>query len=220
MVHLLTGEDIAAKDQKIAEWKDKIFSSKAASLFDYERLDGADIDAQQLKEALWAMPAVGLKRLVVLSRVHKLDTPSKKILLEFIAQNRTDVDLVVDAGGVDTNSSFLKQLMVGAQIYQTPAPPRQNVFAVTHALSNHDHVQACRILSSLFSGGEHPLQIMGGLVWFWGKLRFKLSKENFHQGLRMLQESDLNIKRSHLNAQHALELLVVKLSTIIAEDKR
>lgn len=220
MVHLLIGEDIAAKDRKIVEWKHKIFPSKATSLFDYERLDGADIDAQQLKEALWAMPVVGPKRLVVLSRVHKLDILSKKILLEFIAQDRTDVDLIVDAGGVDVNSSFLKQLMAGAQIYQTPAPPRHNVFAVTHALSNHDHVQACRILNSLFSEGEHPLQIMGGLVWFWGKLRLKLAKENFHQGLRMLQEADLNIKRSHLNPEHALELLVVKLSTIITEDKR
>ena len=51
---------------------------------------------------------------------------------------------------------------------------------------------------------------MGGLVWSWGKARSFARRENFQKGLVALQEADLNIKRSRLAPQQALEVLVVK----------
>ena len=60
------------------------------------------------------------------------------------------------------------------------------------------------------------LQLMGGLVWFWGKLKQRISAEKFKKGLLHLQEADLNIKRSRIKAEYALEVLVVKLCLLIA----
>ena len=77
-------------------------------------------------------------------------------------------------------------------------------------------VEALKILGNLLVEENHPLQIMGGLIWFWGKSRTRLSADQFKKGLMCLQEADLNIKRSRLKPEHTLEVLVVKLSSLIA----
>ena len=43
----------------------------------------------------------------------------------------------------------------------------------------------------------------------------KVSGDNFKQGLFILQEADLNIKRSRLDPEHAIETAVVKLTELI-----
>ncbi|MBZ0166329.1 MAG: hypothetical protein K8I00_05930, partial [Candidatus Omnitrophica bacterium] len=68
-----------------------------------------------------------------------------------------------------------------------------------------------KLLAVLLRDGTHPLQIMGGLVWIWGRLKNRISADNFQQGLRELQAADLNIKRSRLHPEHAVEILVTKL---------
>lgn len=214
MTYLLLGEDSPAKDQKINELKEEIFpsSSHDALAFDYERLDGADVDARALRKALLAMPAVGPKRLIVLRAAHKLDARGKEILLQFIAQKRDDTVLVLEAGDTEVANAFMKNVAAQARVIHVQTPKRQNVFDVTNALSARDPVRACAILNQLFAQGNPPVQIMGGLIWFWGKSRPRLSEGNFRQGLLMLQEADLNIKRSRLKPEHGLELLVVKLA--------
>ena len=83
---------------------------------------------------------------------------------------------------------------------------------MTNALSAHDPVEACAILNNLFAQGIIRCRSWGGLIWFWGKSRPRLSAENFRKGLEALQEADLNIKRSRLKPEHGVELLVVKLA--------
>ncbi len=61
----------------------------------------------------------------------------------------------------------------------------------------------------------HPLQIMGALVWYWGKEGKACGKERFERGLKALEEADLNIKRSRLEPQYAVEKLVVELGLLL-----
>lgn len=214
MTYLLLGEDSIAKDQKIAELKAEIFPFADALAFDYESLDGNQIDAKTLQKSLLALPLLNPKRLIVLRGIHKLDAHSKEILLQFVAQKRQDVVVVLEAGDIEPTNAFIKSLAAHAKVIQTQTVKRQNVFDVTNALSARDPVKACAVLNDLFAQGDHPLQIMGGLIWFWGKSRPRLSDENFRQGLAMLQEADLNIKRSRLKPEHSLELLIVKLAGV------
>jgi DNA polymerase III delta subunit len=56
---------------------------------------------------------------------------------------------------------------------------------------------------------------MGALVWYWGKEGKTLGQERFERGLKALEEADLNIKRSRLNPQYAVEKLVVELGLLL-----
>ena len=217
MTYLLLGEDFLAKDQKIIELKEEILPSTDALAFDYESLDGAEVDARALRKALLALPVIGRRRLVVIRCVHKLDAQAKEILLQCAAQKRDDVVVVLEAGDTEAANAFMKSLAAHAKVVTVQTRKRRNVFDVTNALSARDPVEACAILNNLFAQGDHPLQIMGGLIWFWGKSRPRLSDENFRKGLEALQEADLNIKRSRLKPEYGMELLVVKLAGLFGK---
>ena len=75
--------------------------------------------------------------------------------------------------------------------------------------------EALQILANLYAQDVHPLQIMGGLVWFWGKQRQKISTERFKKGLAALHKADLNVKRSRLKPEYAVEKVVVELSGLL-----
>jgi DNA polymerase III delta subunit len=51
-------------------------------------------------------------------------------------------------------------------------------------------------------------------VWYWGKEGRMLAKTKFERGLQALEEADLNIKRSRLNPEYAVEKLVVELMSL------
>ena len=86
MIYLVSGADGAVKDQRIAELKAKTTLSPEALLFDYDNLDASDIDVQTLRKTLLALPVAGVRRLIVLRNVHKLDASGKEALLQFFAQ--------------------------------------------------------------------------------------------------------------------------------------
>ena len=73
-----------------------------------------------------------------------------------------------------------------------------------------------KILNDVLDHGDHPLQILGALVWFWGKNKPRVNPERFQRGLNELQEADWNIKRSRLRPEHTLEILIVKLCSLVA----
>lgn len=211
MIYLLLGEDSPAKDQKIADLKRKFLSSAEALEFDYEVLDGDKLEPSTLKKALLALPAVAKKRLIVIRTAHKLNAQNKKLVLE-LAQSKTDhAVLILDFPQFDHKDHFTAALNPMAQTIPFQQAGKYNVFDMTRAISARHPVEAIQILSVLLSEGNHPLQIMGGLVWFWGKSKDRLSVEGFKKGLLALQEADGNIKRSRLKPEYALEVAVTKL---------
>ncbi len=217
MTYLLLGEDSLAKDQKITELKEQILPSSDAFAFDYESLDGAEVDARMLRKTFQTLPVISHRRMIVLRSVHKLDAQTKEILLQCVAQKRDDLVLVLEAGDTPASNAFIKNLAAHSKVINVAVRKRQNVFDVTNALSGRDPVGACAVLNDLFAQGDHPLQVMGGLIWFWGKSRPRLSDETFRKGLEALQEADLNIKRSRLKPEYGMELLVVKLAGLYAQ---
>ena len=56
---------------------------------------------------------------------------------------------------------------------------------------------------------------MGALVWFWGKSQDRMPGERFRKGLLVLQEADVNIKRSRLKPEYAVEVAVIKLMRLL-----
>lgn len=214
MIYFFIGEDRLGKDQKIDEIKKDIFNSSDALKFDYEILHATKLDPAELKKSLYALPAIALKRLILIRTAEKLSAQNKELILAFAALKEKRVVVILDSDAADAADSFARQITPYAKITSFSKGSKLNVFDMTKAMSMRQSTQALKILSNLFEEGNHPLQIMGGLVWFWGKSRPQLSRDKFQEGLLALEEADLNIKRSRLNPEHALEVLVVKLSAI------
>jgi len=93
--------------------------------------------------------------------------------------------------------------------------PRSNVFDMTKLMSAGRAKDALNMLNGFYTDGTHPLAIMGGLVWYWGKEGRALPKEKFERGLKSLEEADLNIKRSRLEPEYAVEKVVVELTGLL-----
>lgn len=216
MIYVLLGEDSLAKDRKIAELKAKTLRSAGAVEFDSIVLHAVKLDAQEFKKVLFELPAVAPQRFIVLRTVQKLSAQNKKIFLEFMEQQHDHAVVVLDSDEAAAKDEFISRVSARARVLNFQTRPRQNVFDMTKSISACDPTQALTILNDLLSDGNPPLQIMGGLVWFWGKTKQRLSKDIFKEGLLELQEADLNIKRSRLKAEHALEIVVVKLCSLIA----
>ncbi len=213
MTYLFIGEDSLKKDAKIAEIKKTVLPSYDALNFDYEVLYGAKLDLLTLQKSLKALPALSKQRLVVIKEGHRLSSQLKEFLASFIQTQPNHVTLILDFDELELTASFVQSIRACVKMVQFPVEVKSNVFDMTRAIAMHKDTEALSILSSLLFYGEHPLKIMGALVWFWGKSRDQLSSQRFKKGLQALQEADLNIKRSRLKPEYALELLVVKLST-------
>ncbi len=215
-IYLLLGEDSLAKDRKIAELRTKTLRSTEAVKFDYVVLHAAKLDVSEFKKNLFELPAVAAQRFIVLRTLQKLSAQNKKIFLEFMDQDPGHAVVVLDSDETAGKDDFFNQVSARAKVVHFQTRLRQNVFDMTKAMSACNSTQALKILDELLLDENHPLQIMGGLVWFWGKTKQRLSRDTFKKGLLELQEADLNIKRSRLNAEHALEIVVVKLCSLLA----
>ena len=216
MIYLLAGEDLQAKDQKISEIKRKLFSSADNASFDFELLHAPQLDSDSLKKALMALPAISPKRLVVIRSLQKLNAHNKEIVLQFIQSKQETTDLILDTEENNVTEGFLGKIAVYAKVTAFGSQVQENVFDMTRVMSSKNSTQALMILSGLLNHGNHPLQILGGLVWFWGKQKSRLAADRFQKGLRAIQEADLNIKRSRLKPEYAVEVLVVKLCSLLA----
>jgi DNA polymerase III delta subunit len=216
MLYILLGEDRLGKDQRIAEFKTKICSKPDALLFDYEVLYGSNLDPADFKKSLLTLPSIAATRLMILKAVHKLSTHNKDLILEFIEGKNDHVCLVLDVDDAETKNAFLTKLMTRAKVEEFASRKKSNVFDMTRAMSSRNPSEALRILNQLYTEGNHPLQIMGGLVWFWGRSKVSLPAGRFKKGLLLLQEADMNIKRTRLDPEYALEVLVTKLCSLIS----
>ena len=214
MTYLFIGPDLPKKDAKIADIKTKFFSDPAAIAFDYEVLYAHKLDGDTLKKSLLSLPHMAPKRLVVIHQGERLKDHNLEIVLEFLSDQPKTTVLVLDYDELDIKSATFTKLKPLTDVTFFGGAKAQNVFDMTRAIGSRNPVDALKILHELLDNNTHPLQIMGGLVWYWGKERERLSAQRFHKGLMVLEEGDLNIKRSRLKPETAIEKVVVELATI------
>jgi len=215
MHYLFLGDDEQTKDRKIAALRQKLLPSGDPRKFDCDVLDAARLSAGDLKKSLLELPALADHRLVIIKSAEKLKAPQRDILLEFYAAPQTTTVTILEAGGVPRDR-FFTTLKSYATVEVCAAAQGENVFAMTRLMGSRSPADALRMLHEFFEQGQHPLQIMGGLIWFWGnKARPRVSRAVFEKGLLCLKEADLNIKRSRLPAPMAMEVLVAKLCLLL-----
>ncbi len=212
---LLLGEDSHQKTQVIQSLKSEILPKEAGE-FDYDVLYGHKLSAGELKKTLMALPAVASKRIIVLHQADKLEADQKEILSEFLSSDQTAVILVLESNQWTEADRFVKKILKYVKVSGAVAGKGDDIFSVTRFISSGQPAAALKVLRSLLENGEHPLKMMGGLVWFWGnRAKGRVSAEKFKKGLLHLQEADLCLKRSRLASDHAIEVLVTQLSLLM-----
>jgi DNA polymerase III delta subunit len=215
MVYLLLGDDLAAKDSKIAEIKNKFFKdSQEALAFDYDNLDATQLRPDSLKQALLSLPVFAAHRLIVLRQIHKLKSADIQVLMEFCKKPYKHCEVVLESGE-SVLKGDLKDLGLYAKTIDASRPQGPNVFDMTRLITTQKSGEALKMLDGFYRDDVHPLSIMGALVWYWGKEGKSCGKQRFERGLKALEEADVNIKRSRLEPKYAVEKLVVELALLL-----
>jgi len=216
MVYLFLGDDLSAKDAKITEIKDKFFKdSEAALAFDFDNLDASELKDNALQKAFLTLPVIAPHRLIILRQIHKLKSADIQTLLNYCQKPAKHCDVILESSE-STLKGNLKDLPLYAKGQVMGKPEGPNVFDMTKLITAHRSADALKMLDGFYGKNVHPLQIMPALVWYWGKEGKRLGKERFERGLKALEEADLNIKRSRLEPQYAVEKLVVELSLLLS----
>ncbi len=213
MVQIFLGDDLARKDTQIAAHKASLFKNPQALNFDYDNLDASGLAADTLKKALMTLPAVAPKRLVVLRNAHKLKTNDVAVLENFFRNPLEHVDLILESSE-NALKGQLHKCMDLCQVNLYSVASVGNAFDMTRLMTAGRAKEALKMLNDLYGEDTHPLQVMGALVWYWGKEGRGFGPAKFERGLKALEEADLNIKRSRLKPEYAVEKLVVELMAL------
>jgi len=215
MIYLFLGDDLSVKDAKIAEIKNKFFkNSEEALAFDFDNLDAKELGDNTLKQAFLTLPVIAPHRLIIVRQIHKLKSADIQVLINYCQKPATHCDVILESTE-NILKGDLKDLPLLAKGTVMAKPEGPNVFDMTRLITANRSADALKMLDGFYSSNVHPLQIMGALVWYWGKEGKACGKERFERGLLALQEADLNIKRSRLEAQYAVEKVVVELGLLL-----
>ncbi len=211
MITLFLGDDAPAKDARIQDIRTRLFPAAGARHFDYEVLHGHKLSPGDLKKALLNLPGLGTKRLVVIRECHRLSPQNRDLLAAYAKDRLSHCVLVLDSDVWEKKDAFVRDMSARAEVVHFGRKRNASVFDLTDAIAARRGTKALKLLAQLLEQGDHPLKILGGIGWFWGTMKGKVSVEDFESGLRSLREADVNIKRSRVQPAHALEIAVVRL---------
>jgi len=215
MIYLFFGQDNLAVSEKVDEIKKNSGLSQEAASFDYDVFYGHKLEASQLKKALLSLPAMAQERIVLIHSAHKLSPHNKNIIIDFSKTQQDKTILILACDATVAKNAFFTKLKNFSKVVNFSKEYKYNVFDMTKAITARNATEALKILHILFGEDNHPLQVMGGLVWYWGHSRRMLTAQQFKDGLYELGQADLNIKRSRVNSQQAVEIIVVRLVEIL-----
>ena len=209
MIYLLLGEDTQIKDSKITQIKSSILVKPESVHFDFESLDAQHLSGANLKKSLLALPMISNKRLLLIRQAHQLKNDAIKILDAFLQEPGEHCDVILETTAA-LKADF-SNIVARAQVFNLGVAQESNIFDMTKLMTAKKTTDALKMLNEFFDQGMYPLQMMGALVWYWGKQGRALGAQKFQRGLKALEEADLNIKRSRLMPEYAMEKLVVEL---------
>jgi DNA polymerase III delta subunit len=216
MTFLFLGNQTQTKATKIEQIKAQHLKTPEARHFDCETLYADKLDKDDLKKALVSLPAVSAKRLVIVHLIERLKSDHQRIIEEFLGQKPGATVLVLDGERTDLKNEFYARLRSHAKVMICDDADKKSAFDMTKQIERRQSSDALKTLYQLVTEGEPPVKILGALVWFWSRMRQKVSRQHFQQGLQCLQEADVNIKRSRLDPVYALEKCVVSLADLLA----
>ena len=183
MIYLLLGPQTQVKEKTIADLKAQHLPSKEALSFDYEVLHGAGLDAKDLKKSLIALPSIAKKRIILLRQAEKLKIKEKKLILELFDDLQKHLILILESDGGFAPESFIKKFGKSVTVVGSSKKDEASIFDFTRAITQNKKTESLKMLSRLLEEGNHPLQLMGGILWAWKRNRPRITGNKFQEGL-------------------------------------
>src|SRR5208282_4237174 len=147
MVYLFLGDDLVAKDARIAEIKNKFFKNfQEALAFDFDNLDAKELPDEALKKAFLTLPVIAPHRLIVLHQVHKLKSQDIGVLLNFCQKPAEYCDVILESVE-KTLKGDLKDLELYAKAMMFARPEGPNVFDMTKLMTARQSGEALKMLN-------------------------------------------------------------------------
>lgn len=208
MIYLFTGEDFFSKQERISSLKKELFPSGTES-FNYDSFQAKELTLPLLKELLSRLPVSAKQRLLVIKDILKL----KPDIQEYLLGQRAlpgFVVLVLDIASLPREQNiFLKGLLKVSKVVNFKSPPEINAFGLARAIERRNASGALNILADLLAAGERPERILGALRYQF--VRPGAILEEARDKIRLLLETDNNLKTGRIKGSFALEALVVRL---------
>jgi len=215
--YLLIGEDQLLKKRKIETLKENILDKGLREL-NFETVYGNDknLKSTAFDEILRYGPSENhSKRIVLIKKIESLPASHREILIRYLKKPSPSVILILDSDAMTKNDSLLNILSKLTKPLYISNVKQQNVFDLTRAMQQSNVTRALEILNSLLKNREKPLRILGGIYWYWEKIKEEMSLDKFRKGLKVLLDTDLRIKTSAIKEEIALEMLVIRLSYLM-----
>ncbi|MBF0485875.1 MAG: hypothetical protein HQL16_05100 [Candidatus Omnitrophica bacterium] len=218
MHYLFLNLEFEVRDRKLKALKANIFTSADAVKLDCEDLDGHKLSNETLKVALTSVPAMSVRKLVIVRRAEKLTEDNLTLIENFLKDATENPVLVLEAARWDSKTELKKNIrarvnvMAGAE-KEAPA----SAFHMMDALSKGETVEALKTLKDLVTAGDAEEMILGAMIWKWSNhVKGRVTAAKYKKGLLILQEADKNVKRSRFpQREQAIEIALVKLSLLL-----
>lgn len=208
MIYLFTGEDFFSKQEKISSLKKELFPPGTES-FNYDSFQAKELTLPLLKELLSRLPVSAKQRLLVIKDILKLKPDIQEYLLGQTALPGFVV-LVLDIASLPREQNvFLKGLLKVSKVVNFKSPPEINAFGLARVIERGNASGALNILADLLAAGERPERILGALRYQF--VRPGVTLEETRDKIRLLLETDNNLKTGRIKGSFALEALVVRL---------
>ncbi len=219
MIYLFVGQDssskdspLSAKDTQLKQIKEE-FLPKELKEFNFDILYGETLKLKGLQEKLLGLPVNSPKRMIVIRNAQELSADIDGFILEWAKSGERSIILLLDIEDAGGKKDFLKDIHKYAKVFRFKEATGLNTFNLTRSIEERRPDYALKILDQLLKEGERPERILGGLRYALEKSR--LSPLEIKRRLRLLIDSDIEIKTGRAKPVLALEKLIVRLCALV-----
>lgn len=218
LVYLFVGEDLVSMQRKIESLRRQLLKEILVE-FNFEQIWANQISPKQLRESLSRLPLDVPRRILVIKELEKFSSINKRIFFSYLKEPSPSLLVILQANVNDLNKdSFLLKVGGIARTFYFRRQKDLNAFDLSRQIWQKNSSLALKVLSQLLMRKEKPSRILGALVWDWerreGESYFSEDKKEFIWQLFL--DTDMDIKRTRVKPEFALELLVIRLASLPA----
>ena len=218
MIYLFVGQDsphkdspLSAKDIQLKQIKEE-FLPKKVEQFNLDTLYAGALKLRELQEKLLLLPVSSSKRIVIVRNAQELSRDIEDFISQWANKSAKEIILLLDIEEQSGKEAFINGLSKHAKIFRFKETLALNTFNLTRQIEQRRPDYALKVLDQLLKDGERPERVLGGLRYALEKSR--LNPLEIKRRIRLLVESDIEIKTGKAKPVFILEKLIVRLCSL------
>jgi DNA polymerase III delta subunit len=216
MVYLFIGQDSLSKDIQLKKIKDEILPRQVED-FNMDVLHPQGLSLKKLQERFLSLPVNSSHRIVLIKDAASLKDELKEFILGYLSKPDKRLCLILDVEHQDYRDNFISTAQRFAKVLRFKEELKVDAFSLARQIQAKRSDLALKVLNHLFSEGERPERILGGLRFVFEKEGFRAQESR--KKLKLLLACDYDIKTGKLKPVFALERLVVSLCSLGAANR-